>query len=60
MVATNQYRAAALERSLAARDAELIKSCDLANADREVAEIEKEMDSLTDRIEEPWDESVPR
>lgn len=37
----------------AVRYAELVKSCDLANADPEVAEIEREMDGLADGIGEP-------
>lgn len=56
----SKFLAAALERSLARQDDELIKACELANADPEVAEIEKQMDGLMDRIEEPWDESAPR
>jgi aryl-alcohol dehydrogenase-like predicted oxidoreductase len=56
----SRYVAAALEASLRQRDAELIRACQLANADPEVAAIEHEMDALNDAVEEPWDESPAR
>ena len=42
------------------REAEMVRACQLANEDPEVAAIELEMDGLEDTIEEPWDECPPR
>ena len=35
----------------------LARACEIANQDPELREIEKEFDSLTDAILEPWDDS---
>jgi hypothetical protein len=44
----------ALASRLAERDAALIRACDLANQDMDVAEIEREFDGLGDEMAEPW------
>jgi len=44
----------ALAARLAERDAALIRACDVANQDLDVAEIEKELDEIGDEIAEPW------
>ena len=36
------------------RDAALIRSCEVANQDLDLAEIEKEFDGLRDEMTEPW------
>ncbi len=56
----SRFVAAALEETLKKQQAELIRACQLANEDPEVAAIEREMDSLQDHIEEPWEEPSPR
>jgi hypothetical protein len=50
----SRYVAEALSERLAARNRRLIESCDAANADPEVREIEHEFDALTDAEIEPW------
>jgi hypothetical protein len=44
----------ALGARLAERDAVLIRACEIANQDRELAEIERELDGLCDEMTEPW------
>jgi hypothetical protein len=44
----------ALASRLEERDAALIRACDLANQDMDVAEIEREFDGLGDEMAEPW------
>ncbi|HEX3743763.1 MAG TPA: hypothetical protein VHW09_07530 [Bryobacteraceae bacterium] len=44
----------ALAARLAERDATLIRACEIANQDADVAEIEKELDGLADEMAEPW------
>ena len=39
------------------RERRLIRACEIANQDPELREIEKESDSLTDAISEPWDDT---
>jgi hypothetical protein len=38
----------------------LIRACEIAKQDPELREIEKEFDSLTDAIPEPWDDIPPQ
>ena len=42
------------------REKRLIRACKIANQDPELREIEKELDSLTDAIPEPWDDTPNR
>ena len=44
----------ALAARLEERDAALIRACEIANQDTDVAEIEKELDGLGDGMAEPW------
>ena len=44
----------ALAARLEERDAALIRACDVANQDLDLAEIEKEFDGLSDEMAEPW------
>ena len=44
----------ALAARLEERDAALIRACDIANQDTDLAEIEKEFDGLCDQMAEPW------
>ena len=50
----SRFVSEALAARLAERDLELIRSCEIANADAEVAEIEREFDGLRDEMTEPW------
>ena len=36
------------------RDAALVRACEIANQDMDVAEIEKDLDRLGDEMAEPW------
>ncbi len=56
----SKYVSAALEQSLRRREEDLIRACQLANREPDVAAIEAEADALVDPIEEPWDESPTR
>lgn len=50
----SRFVSEALAARLAERDLQLIRACDAANEDLEVAEIEKEFDGLGDEIPERW------
>ena len=50
----SRFVSAALAERLEARDAALIRACELANQDMDLAEIEKEFDGLSDPMAEPW------
>jgi hypothetical protein len=50
----SRFVSEALAARLAERDLELIRACEIANADPEVAEIEREFDGLRDEMTEPW------
>ncbi len=56
----SRYVADAIARKLAERDKRLIHACEVANQDPEVREIEREFDSMTDEIAEPWDDAAKR
>ena len=47
-----------VSEALAARleecDVQLIRACETANQDLEVAQIEKEFDGISDKMAEPW------
>jgi hypothetical protein len=50
-------RKTTLTLKTAEREKRLIRACVIANQDPELREIEKEFDSLTDAIPEPWGDS---
>jgi hypothetical protein len=50
----SRFVSEALAARLRERDLELIRACDVANQDPDVAEIEKEFDDLRDEMAEPW------
>ncbi len=56
----SRYVAAALAEKLTERDRELVRACEIANQDPEVAAIEKEFDSLPDETTEPWTDAPAR
>jgi metal-responsive CopG/Arc/MetJ family transcriptional regulator len=53
----SRYVADAIAEKLAERERRLIHACEMANQDPDVREIESEMDSLTDAMQEPWQSS---
>ena len=50
----SRFVSEALAARLEARDAELIRACEIANQDLDVAEIETEFDGIRDEMAEPW------
>ncbi|MGH7728024.1 MAG: hypothetical protein ACREM2_04425 [Vulcanimicrobiaceae bacterium] len=50
----SRYVSEALAERLAERERQLVRSCEIANADDDVREIEREFDALPDSIPEPW------
>lgn len=50
----SRFVSEALAAQLEARDLQLIRACEAANADLDAAEIEKEFDLLGDEMAEPW------
>jgi Arc/MetJ-type ribon-helix-helix transcriptional regulator len=50
----SRFVSEALAARLEERDAALIRACEIANQDMDVAEIEKELDGLGDEMAEPW------
>jgi hypothetical protein len=50
----SRYVAEALAERLAGRERRLIRSCEAANEDAEVAQIEREFDALPDTVTEAW------
>jgi len=56
----SRYIADALTEKLAQREKHLIRACEIVNQDREVKEIEREFDALTDEISEPWENGSAR
>ena len=50
----SRFVSEALAARLEACDVELIRACEIANQDLDVAEIEKELDGIRDEIAEPW------
>jgi hypothetical protein len=44
----------ALAAHLEERDAALIRACEIANRDLDLAEIEREFDGIRDEMAEPW------
>jgi hypothetical protein len=50
----SRFVSEALAAFLNKRDAALIRACEVANRDQDVAEIEKEFDAIGDGIPERW------
>ncbi len=50
----SRFVSEALAARLDERDAALIRACEVANQDLDVAEIEQEFDGLDDVMVEPW------
>ena len=50
----SRYVADALAERLAERERRLIRSCEVANDDAAVLEVEREFDALGDVMTEPW------
>lgn len=50
----SRFVSEALAARLEERDAALIRACEIANQDMDVAEIEKELEELGDEMAEPW------
>jgi metal-responsive CopG/Arc/MetJ family transcriptional regulator len=50
----SRFVSEALAARLKERDDELIRACEIANRDLDVAEIEEEFDGIRDGIAEPW------
>ena len=59
----SSYVAEAIAALLKAREQSLIRACEIANGDADVARIEREWDSLADEadlVAEPWKDASPR
>jgi hypothetical protein len=56
----SKYLTAVLTRGLAERDQQLIRACEVANQDPEVAVIESDFDALPSTITEPWNDAPAR
>jgi len=56
----SRYIAEALAEKLAERDRNLIRACEIANQDPEVAGIEREFDSFSSEPMEPWIDAPSR
>lgn len=56
----SRYVAQAIAAKLEERSQRLIRACDIANSEIDVASIEQEWDSLNDAIPEPWTDAPAR
>jgi hypothetical protein len=50
----SRFVSEALAAKLERRDLDLIRACEAANLDLDVAEIEKDFDGIRDEMAEPW------
>jgi hypothetical protein len=50
----SRFVSQALAARLAERDQQLIRACEIANAEPDAVEIEKEFDGIRDEMTEPW------
>ena len=50
----SRFVSEALAARLEERDAALIRACEIANQDLDVAELEKDFDEIGDAMAEPW------
>ena len=55
----SRFVSEALAARLRERELELVRACETANHDLDVAEIEKDFDAIDDEIAEPWREAEP-
>lgn len=56
----SRYVAEALAWKLKERDRLLARACEVANRNRPLQTLERELDALTDEITEPWNEPSSR
>lgn len=56
----SRYVADALAHKLRERDEVLARVAEIANRSRAVSKLEREMDSLSDAVTEPWDDPLAR
>jgi hypothetical protein len=56
----SRYVADAIADKLAERERRLIRACEIVNEDKEVREIENELDGLMDEMAEPWEDAPSR
>jgi hypothetical protein len=56
----SRYVAQAIAAKLEERSQRLIRACDIANTEIDVASIEREWDALNDAIPEPWTDAPAR
>jgi len=50
----SRFVSEALAARLEARDAALVRACEIANQDLDAAEIEREFNGIADEMAEPW------
>lgn len=50
----SRFVSEAVASQLEAQDMALIRACDAANQDLDVAEIERDFDAISDEMAEPW------
>jgi hypothetical protein len=50
----SRFVSEALAARLEERDAALVRACEIANQDLDVAELEREFDGIADQMAEPW------
>jgi hypothetical protein len=56
----SRYVAAALAEKLTEADRQLVRACEIANSDPEIATIEQEFDSLPSEMTESWTDAPTR
>jgi hypothetical protein len=56
----SRYVTEAIAARLREQDERLLRACEAANGDPDVAAIEREWDSLPERITEPWTDAPSR
>jgi hypothetical protein len=56
----SRFVSEALSARLRERDLDLVRACDAANQDLDVAEIEKAFDGIRDEMAEPWNNTGAR
>ncbi len=56
----SRYVAEALSEMLTKRDRRLIRACEIANNNPDIASLEQDLDMLQDEILEPWTDAPAR
>ncbi len=56
----SRYVTGAIAAKLHEREDELIRACAIANSDPEIAAIEREWETLSDEMTEPWTDAPAR